>query len=306
MNEDDIPGTAPEADSGGALDRFGDRDDAIIDDGLATDAGHGHEGPLIDDALIDGVDGSRDDIDRPGHDDTFSLGRDSRVSDDLHGDPVGALRWSETGEDDGLCAVISVKMVASRILGSEIPTDDLVAVATELGFANSGTIEGLTLDQTEAILDRIGIDTSIEHGTLDDLRSLLDEGRSIILAVDSDELRLGFDDGRDDPGADHALVIIGIDDARGVVVLDDPGRVDGQGLELPIEVLLDAWDDADNAMVVTRAGAAVDADAPAVTRIVLEPDVGGDGPLDRFAVAGYVLLPVSLGISLLSRRASDH
>jgi hypothetical protein len=196
------------------------------------------------------------------------------------------------------------------MFGAPFDQESLVAVAEHDGLLGE-TRDGLTVEQTAELLDRLGVPASVHHGTLDDLRQFLTEGRGLIVAVDADELRLEDDtiDGGDD--ANHAIVVTAIDDARNVAIVDDPGRVDGAALELPLERILDAWADADNAMVVTDhgvAGAGAGAGGDTVERIVLEPSPaddgreGGDGGPDFVAIGGYVLLPVSIGWSALRRR----
>jgi hypothetical protein len=219
-------------------------------------------------------------------------------------DANAAAAWAEAQPGEGLCAVASVGMVASRIFGEHVDQASLVGATQHLGLLDD-TPSGLTVDETAQLLDRLGVPSSVAHGTLDELRTFVAEGRGVILALDGDEID-GDDDRTDDArDANHALVVTAIDDTRNVVVVNDPGRTDGAGLEVPIERLLDAWADADNAMVVTEDVAAAVPEGPEPPRkIVLETDAGNGGP-DPVAIAGYVLLPVSLGVGAFSRRHSS-
>jgi hypothetical protein len=47
--------------------------------------------------------------------------------------------------------------------------------------------------------------------------------------------------------------LTGIDEARGIVYLSDPGRADGQNLVVPIDMLKEAWNESNNYMVLTDA-----------------------------------------------------
>jgi hypothetical protein len=278
------------------------------DAGAPHHAGMEHdEHGLAGDVLHDGVDtgagalASSPEPPAVDHDDGIA----PAAAPTLHGDPEAAVEWLQAQAGDGLCAVASVGMVASRMFGAHVDQASLEAAAERDGLLDDAR-DGLTVEQTAELLDRLGVPSSVHHGTLDDLRQYLSDGRGLIVAVDADELRLEDDavDGGD--GANHAIVVTAIDDARSVAIVDDPGRVDGGALEVPLERILDAWADADNAMVVTDHGDAGTDRGAAVERIVLEPsqdDEGGDdGGPDVVAIGGYVLLPVSIGWSALRRR----
>ena len=54
-------------------------------------------------------------------------------------------------------------------------------------------------------------------------------------------------------GPNHAVQVIGIDYSdpdNPMVILNDSGHPDGCGLEVPMDTFLDAWDDADNMMII--------------------------------------------------------
>ena len=97
------------------------------------------------------------------------------------------------------------------------------------------------------------------------------------------------------------MVLVGIDDARRVAYLHDPASDAGAALEVPLEQLLDAWDDGDRRAVVTEEGAG---SSPATTPPIVLEVVADDGP-DAAALGGYVLLPVSLAATALSARRRE-
>lgn len=175
------------------------------------------------------------------------------------------------------------------------------AAAEPGGWADTG------LEGGAALLEHYGIDAHVEHGDLSSLDRYLHEGRSIILAVDADEL-YGVDDdaAKDDRRAEHALVLSRIDQEAGVAVLQDPANPFGDGYEVSLAALEDAWADSANGMVVTD---------------VAGPDLGeatgttpSDGPTARadaqaeriraWGPAGAVVLPILLGGRALIRRRS--
>jgi hypothetical protein len=148
----------------------------------------------------------------------------------------------------------------------------------------------MTTEGTVELLDRFGVESHIEYGNIDDLRGYLDENRGIVLMVDADELWSGAADDVQlgDIGADHAVVVTGIDDERAVITLNDPGQEGGEGWEITIADFMDAWDDSNYEMVVT--------DEVPETREALR------GSLSAIRhPGGYVMLPVVVGSDVLRR-----
>jgi hypothetical protein len=163
------------------------------------------------------------------------------------------------------------------------------------------------------LLESYGIDAHVEHADVSTLDRYLQEGRSIILAVDSDELRHDVDKYSSVAGrmADHAVVISRIDVNAGVAFLQDPAHPGGQGYEVSLDALEDAWADSANGMVVTdlaasdvvEARGAVPADASGVPSA--EHDPRTDERAERIRAsgpAGAVILPVLLGGRAVIRR----
>jgi len=146
----------------------------------------------------------------------------------------------------------SVAIIATALTGRWHDERELIERAEAAGFLSA---EGMSSQDGVRLLDELGLAAELAHGgTLVRLERALAAGHGVILAVDADEVwTLRDDDGPDDPGADHALVLAGVDRERGVVILCDPGNDQGCDYELPIDVFLEAWDDGGNEYVVVEA-----------------------------------------------------
>lgn len=255
----------------------------------------------------------------PG-DDTPEGGGDGPGADGVYGDPESDSTWAQTQSEDGFCAPVSVGMIISELTGSVHGEAELVTAAQGLGVLGGepGAWTGMTVEGTVELLEHYGVEAHAETGTLDSLAQYLEEGRNIVVAVDSDEVWTATDDdaSSNDAGVDHAVVITGIDTDRGVVILNDPGQQDGEGFEIPIEQFEDSWTDGGNAMVVTD-GPTEGADFDPTTTTPTADDVGPtttESPTEALPTAagdpsdvgsaGLVLLPVTLVAAHLIRRAS--
>ena len=225
----------------------------------------------------------------PGRPADTSSGEDE---DEIHGDPGADLQWAQVQSENGFCVPASVGMIVSEFTGLLQTETEMVGTAIELNllYGSPGAWVGMTTEGTVELLDHFGVDSHVEYGTLDDLHSHLDDERGIILMVDADELWTSSADDvqLSDMGADHAVVITGIDDERAVITLNDPGQPDGAGWEITFADFMDAWDDSNYEMVVTDA-------APQG-----EEAVHGSLSAIRHPV-GYVLLPVLVREDLLRR-----
>lgn len=176
------------------------------------------------------------------------------IEDDaVHGNPdAWTLNWFFQ-QVDGYCGPSAVAQVVSQYTGADI-TDpqQLVDRARELGLMTTPG-EGMTLPNIEALLEDQGVPATLTDSSLDDLRARLDGGYGVIAMVDSGEIWHPAQESGEDDTADHVLVVAGIDDVRGVVILSDPGVPAGNQLEIPIDQFEDAWADSGHQMVVTDA-----------------------------------------------------
>ncbi len=175
------------------------------------------------------------------------------VEGQLVGDPVGdAEHWFHQAAN-GFCVPASVAQIVSEYTGVHYADEQaFVEKANELRLFTVGPdgVPGIGLDGALQLLKESGVPAGIDpNGTVEKLQAYLDDGRAIILAVDSGEV-WGSEAVEDDV-PDHAVVISGINVEDGVAVLSDPGRPDGNMFEVPLDQLVDAWDDSGNAMIVT-------------------------------------------------------
>lgn len=171
----------------------------------------------------------------------------------VHGNPVAwTLDWFYQ-QFDGYCGPSVVAQVVAQYTGATI-TDpqQLVDRAVELGLMDDPS-EGMTLPAVETLLEDQGVPCTRTTSSLDDLRARLDAGYGVIATVDSGEIWIPENESTEDDTADHVLVVAGVDDARGVVILSDPGVPYGNQLEVPIEQFEDAWADSGFEILVTDA-----------------------------------------------------
>ncbi|MFF2028568.1 C39 family peptidase, partial [Streptomyces sp. NPDC058171] len=193
-----------------------------------------------------------------GHDDPTDLGRPVDVPADeelgrLHGAPHAATDDWFRQSGDGYCLPASLTEVLAQATGHRFPDESVVtARLAELGMPASANgqplVDGVTL------LDSFGVEAQVQSGlTLTDLEIYLDHGRSLILSVDANDIWYGQEDPIGNPldKANHALLITGIDQENGVVILSDPGTPDGNAEVVPLAVFEEAWSDGGNQALIT-------------------------------------------------------
>ena len=173
-------------------------------------------------------------------------------ADAVHGNPAQwTINWFYQ-QFDGYCGPAVVGQLVAEYTEADISDPrHLVDRAVELGLmAGDDPAGGMTLPDIEILLEDQGVPASISAGSLDDLRSALDNGHGVVAMVDSGEIWKPEHEGVEDNRPDHVLVVAGIDDARGVVILSDPGVPYGNQLEVPIEQFEQAWADSGHQMLV--------------------------------------------------------
>ncbi|GAA0463662.1 hypothetical protein Aca07nite_59810 [Actinoplanes capillaceus] len=224
------------------------------------------------------------------------------VDGSLVGDPDGdAEHWFEQSAN-GYCVPASIAQIVSEYTGVHHADESaFVARANELHLFETGPggVPGMGIEGAHALLEDAGVPAEIQIGIgVEALAGYLAEGRRVMLAVDGDEIWYGRED---EIGADHAVVLTGIDVDRGVAILSDPGIGVGNRMEVPLDVLADAWADSGNAALVcdfppVQAPGAEPAPLPVSGRL---PDV-----VSWLVERPYVVLPVLLvGRALLGRRS---
>lgn len=193
-----------------------------------------------------------------GHDDPFDPAPPAHSSAEedlgrLHGAPHEATDDWFRQSGDGYCLPASLTEVLSQATGHRFPDESVInARLAELGMPASAN--GQPLVDGVALLDSFGVESQIQSGlTLTDLEGYLDQGRSLILSVDANNIWYGQNDPVGNPldKPNHALLITGIDQEAGVVILSDPGTPDGNAEVVPLAVFQEAWSDSGNQALIT-------------------------------------------------------
>lgn len=209
-------------------------------------------------------------------------------------DTLGQLHGSPTATSDdwflqsgqGYCLPASVTQILSEVTGHRFEDESVVMSAVdELGIEFSSA--GMPFTEGVALLEYFGVDAELQSDlTPSDLQTYLDEGRSIVLGVDAFNIWDGADNPAKNPADEmnHALLITGIDQEQGFVVLSDPGSPEGNQNVVSMQDFLEAWSDSGNSAIVTTEPT-VDTDAtddvPPATHpgpVLLPVTVNGDHP----------------------------
>jgi uncharacterized protein YvpB len=232
--------------------------DGVLDMAVADTDGDGEFDTLLDPATGEEISAELpfDPAEDPGVDpsstiDPITIDPEAVIDEDVHGDPMAEIPYHQAQVSDNDCLPTSVAMVATEALGLDVPQADLVDLANELDLLGP---DGMSLEGGVTLLEHYGLGAEVQSGSMDDLRTLLDNGTPVIIGLDADDL-YGVGDApfADDFAMGHAVVITGIDDEAGVVYINDPGFPDGAGVAVPIEDFEDAWIDGDNTMIVVDA-----------------------------------------------------
>ncbi len=249
-----------------------------------AEADDGTDGPFVDEADADDETAASDET---VIDDAAAT--DAADDDAIHGEPQADIDYHQVQPGPVDCLPTSVSMALSEITGTTVPADELVAMANEEGFM---TDAGMAAGDAVTLFENYGVEAEATSGTIDDLRAALDAGEPVIVGIDSADVYSGGG-GPFDPGMEsgHAVVVTGIDDGPpGMLYINDPGFPDGAGVEIPLELFEDAWEDSENTMVVATVDDAADASAAAES--VGSAATGTEGD-DGGLVERLILLPMT-------------
>jgi len=153
------------------------------------------------------------------------------------------------------CAIRSQEIVL-RDFGIDVDEETLIEEAVENGwYCENGTKDS----DVGRLLELHGVQvTRYVDAGINDLVDQLEAGKKVIVGVDAGELwdpdGEYFEDFFFGENADHALIVSGVDasDPDNVkVIVTDPGTGE-VAKAYPLEQFMDAWEDADNCMVVTN------------------------------------------------------
>ena len=164
------------------------------------------------------------------------------------GDPEDFSFW-DYQEEDYSCAIACQKNIIDSVFNSDVPEEMLSKVASSLGVYDPLT--GTKLEDIGNLLDFFEIpNETTSNASLDLISEALESGQKLIAAVDSNVIN-GVEDMFP---SGHAVQVVGLlnDDAGPIfVLLNDPGRIDGQGLEVPVNIFLEAWNSMGNTLNYT-------------------------------------------------------
>lgn len=193
------------------------------------------------------------------------------VDGTLYGDPTTAAQyWAQQNLDD--CALMATADVIGQLTGDMPSEEDIVGVAAgtpssqhpgsiyfppaDLDDPNSG--HGTHGEDVPVLLAQYGIDAVYTDADIADavgvptgmaaLQQYLADGQGVIAYVNAETI---WGEGDDFESNNHALVVTGVDTARGVVHLNDSGVEDGRDKQVSIATFQQAWDTGDDSMVVT-------------------------------------------------------
>jgi len=193
----------------------------------------------------------------------------------LYGDPKAAAPFWRYQEYDDDCVEMAVADVVGELTGEQPSEHAIVKVAqstpstvhngpiySKPGKRKSG--EGTYFDDEPTLVAHYGIQavstdkpsaatTGVPTG-MEALEQNLAKGRKVIVGV-NEEVLWGepvedkTPDGR--PDSNHAVVVTGVDTARGIVHLNDSGSEDGRDEQVAIDVFVRSWNSSDQQMTVT-------------------------------------------------------
>lgn len=183
----------------------------------------------------------------------------------ISGDPSSDMQnWHMQTHSD-TCAVVCQEFVLEEQLGIDVSEDELRDMAMENGWYSDGG--GTPAEHVGDLLEAYGLDVEKNTGaSIEDIQNCLENGGSVIVGVDADEIWTRSQDFVNDellndspfaPGGDanHAVEVIGIDSSdpdNVMVILNDPGSPGGCGSMLPLDEFMSAWDDSGNLLVTAN------------------------------------------------------
>ncbi|MEV6397168.1 C39 family peptidase [Streptomyces sp. NPDC051907] len=177
------------------------------------------------------------------------------------GDPGGAMETWQQHTGDNACAIGAQGMVLEYLTGQEFSEEQLTQEAASMGWFDVSS--GTSPDDVGNLLEYHGVPVEhVEGASLEQLQQVVAGGGAAIVGVDSSEIWTAGHDPSDEPvgmvpgvagqDADHAVWVTGFDNsdpAHPMVILNDSGHPDGQGLAVPLDEFMGAWQDSGNLLV---------------------------------------------------------
>lgn len=161
--------------------------------------------------------------------------------------------WHKQSESNS-CAIVCQEFIAEQLLGKEFSEAELANLAKAKGWYSSA--EGTSKNDIGNVLEALGLDVEKSQNlTLEDIANELDSNGKIICTINSTVLENPAYGNLKGIKSDHAVQVIGIDYSnpnKVEVILNDPGRENGQGLHIDAEVFTKAWDAGNNFAIIAR------------------------------------------------------
>lgn len=191
----------------------------------------------------------------------------------MFGDPTAAAKyWRLQNYDD--CAIMSSADVVGEITGKLPAEKAIINVAQSTpSVSHPGSIYvrpasksdatngmGTDPDDLPTLLAQYGLhatntdaDTESKTGLatgIEALKQYLAAGRGVIIALNAEMIWNQPDEGK--PRADHAVVVTGVDAAKGSVHLNDSGTKTGKDEQIPLALFMKSWATSHYFMSVTK------------------------------------------------------
>ncbi|QFR00997.1 hypothetical protein F9278_37865 [Streptomyces phaeolivaceus] len=176
------------------------------------------------------------------------------------GNPGEAMDLWQQQEGQMACAISAQGMVLEYLTGERVSEEQLTEEAmSREWYDGTGTLP----EHVGSLLGLHGVPVrQVEGASLEQLEGVIADGGAAIVTLDAQEIWAPGHDPDDDllgdaPGiagqdANHAVWVTGIDNsdpAHPTVILNDSGHPDGQGLEVPLDEFMGAWQDSGNFLV---------------------------------------------------------
>ena len=148
--------------------------------------------------------------------------------------------WTHQSQQNS-CAVNYASFILRSEVDPQLTEARLIREGMELNLYYPDV--GTYFHDVGALCEVHGMERELQTGaTLEDIEQIQEGGGKVIAMISS--LKMAYPNRFGFFRADHAVQVVGIDrndpdDVR--VILNDPGRPDGQGLSVPKDVFLKAW-----------------------------------------------------------------
>jgi Peptidase_C39 like family len=195
----------------------------------------------------------------------------------MYGNPAAAAKWWHHQQYDD-CVLMSTADVVGEMTGKEPSEVAVIQLAqstpskvhpgsiyvkpTNKKNPNSGM--GTSFMDVPQLLAHYGVGAKWTDGDdvartgiptgMESLENLLGSGHKVIVSLNAEMIwhqPIESKDEKGDPQSDHAVVVTGVDTARGVVHLNDSGNPKGRDEQIPMALFVKAWATSDDFMVVT-------------------------------------------------------